>query len=325
MKKRIFSAVLAILLVLSACGQKSTGGLSGAVGQTDASTEEVASTAVTEQETEVIETEQVMEPSISTRKEQHAASIIVAMAFLPEKKPESTLKQADVDCETFQWLTSTYAVYCYHTGRDFHLIGGYSDETQEGYDSLAVGLEQSWGITDRASALDDIAWLIAGGHSQGYNEEIQTMADVGILYCDDVEFEAFFLELQELNGWTDEERTDTKYYYRKLRDIYEESGKNGIDAWDYSRAMQLCGQCYHLGYLTLEETLEIQLAIGQAIQAEYSSWDDWNRSYVNGYEYWTYGNGSAASRRWSYQKLTYEEDNPFAILDFNMPLEKFWE
>jgi len=324
LKKRFFHVALVMLLVFSACGQKNTGGLSGAIGQTENSTENVADTEIAEQETEVAESEQEEEFSISTRKDKHAAAIFVKMAFFSEEKPESTLKQCDVDCDTFQWLTSTYAVYCYHTGRDYHLIGGYSDETQEGYDSLAVGLEQSWGITDRASALDSISWLIIEGHSQEYNEEIQAMADAGLLDCDNLAFETFFVEMQELNDWTDEERTDTKYYYQKLREIYEESGKNGIDAWDYSRAMQLCGQCYHLGYITLEEALDVQLVIAQAIQEEYSSWDDYNQSYVNGYEYWTYGNSSAASRTWSYQKLTYEEDNPFAILDFNMTLEKFW-
>lgn len=325
MKKRFLHVTFAMLLFLSACGQSNTGGLSGAIGQSgteEVSTEEGTSTETTE--LVEVETETERELSVSTRKDMHAASILVTIASLPEEKPESALKQKDVDCDTFQWLTSTYAVYCYHTGRDFHLIGGYSDETEAGYDELAVGLEQSWGITDRASALDSIAWLIVGGHSEGYNEAIQTMEDVGILYCDNLEFETFFVEMQELSGWTDEERTETKYYYQKLREIYEESGKNGIDAWDYSRAMQLCGQSYHLGYITLEEALTIQLEIAQAIQEEYSSWDDWNQSYINGYEYWTYGNSSAASRAWSYQKLTYEEDNPFAILDFNMPLEKFW-
>lgn len=320
MKKRLISLSLAAMLFLSACGQSDAKFANTLV---PASPEPETETEVAI-ETETENPELLEDETIATEKDEHADELYAVLASLPAQKPESNLKQADVECDTLQWLTATYAVFCYHTGKELNLIGGYSDESTAWVEELASGLDSSWGIVDRATAIESISWLLVEGHSAGYSEVATIMHELDILEGSDTDIYYLMAEVAESEGWDSEQQSNASNYYTKMKWFYERNGKNGIDAWDYCRAMQLSAQSYLLGYFTLEESLTIQLAIAQVIQEEYASWDDWNHSYTDGYEFWTYGNSSAASRAWSYQKLGYEEFNPFAIIDFDMPLEKFW-
>ena len=196
----------------------------------------------------------------------------------PKEKPESTLKQKDVDCDTLQWFNATYSMFTYHSGADYHLIGGYSDESGVVDSYVSSGLAQSWGITDRATAIESIAWLASNGHVPQYVEEIQFMDSLGLLTCDEYELRTFFAQVADAQGWTQEESANTMNYYINLKNTYDACGENGIDAWDYCRIMQLCGSCYYAGFLTLEESLSIQLATAKAIQSQFDSWDTMNAS-----------------------------------------------
>lgn len=151
------------------------------------------------------------------------------------------------------------------------------------------------------------------------------MYDVGMFNGDEYELRRFIYAIGEEAGWTEQELRDTTDYYLEMWKLYEICGENGIDAWDYCRIMQVSGNCYYAGYLTLEECLTIQLATAKVIQDEFDSWDAMNTSYLRGYSYWNYGSTAAyAHRLWAYQDLQKETDCPFVTLDFDMKLEKFW-
>lgn len=262
---------------------------------------------------------------IFSHKQEYATDLFKLIIFLPEEKPESTLKQRDVDCDTLQWFNATYSIFTYQSEADYHLVGGYSDETDVLDSYVLDGLEQSWGITDRASAIESLAWLAYAGHVLEYTDTLQLMYDTGMLTDDENDVARVIYAIGEEEGWTKEECSELSSYYGKVRYHYENTGENGIDAWDYCRIMQISGNCYYAGYLTLEECLTIQLATAKVIQDEFDSWDAMNTSYLQGYSYWTYGSSAAyAHRLWAYQDLQKESDCPFATLDFNMKLEKFW-
>lgn len=284
-------------------------------------TTESTSEQTTEQPTETLPVDNGV---IASHKDEYASDLYNVIVSLPEDMPESTLKQKNVDCDTLQWFNATYSMFTYDSGGNYHLVGGYSDES--GYiDSYVTrGLEQSWGITDRASAIESIAWLAATGHTPDYVDTIQLMEDLGMLSYDEYGLRAYITEMSKTAEWTDEETVEIMDYYIAAKNIYDVCGENGIDAWDYCRIMQLCGSCYYAGYFTLEECLTIQLATAQVIQHEFDSWDAMNTSYLKGYAYWSYGTSAAISREWAYQQLTAEDDCPFKILDFNMILDKFW-
>lgn len=220
----------------------------------------------------------ITEGVITSHKEEYAQALYALIISFPEEKPGSTLKQKDVDCDTLQWFNATYSMFTYHSGADYHLIGGYSDESGVVDSYVSSGLAQSWGITDRATAIESIAWLASNGHVPQYVEEIQFMDSLGLLTCDEYELRTFFAQVADAQGWTQEESANTMNYYINLKNTYDACGENGIDAWDYCRIMQLCGSCYYAGFLTLEESLSIQLATAKAIQSQFDSWDTMNAS-----------------------------------------------
>lgn len=358
MKRRVVSLLLALSMFLVACGNAGSGVVDEAASEVTQSADELAETTAgktatdehareadkeeieqtVEDETDLEATqaslseeelarewEEIMNNlAMPTHKEEYVDSITEVLTSLPEDKPESSLKQKDVDCDTLQWFNATYAMFVYGQGDDYHYIGGFNDELNSRKDYLRDQLEKSWGITDRQTAIETLSWLATEGHAAGYAETIQMMDLGGILSCSEEELTEYFSMVAEEEQMSEE---DTKYmieYYLHLREIHDICQDNGIDGWDYCRMMQISGNSYFAGFITLEESLSIQLAVACAIQDQFDSWQEMNDSYYYGYSYWAYGSYMVSLRKDSYDKLAAEEDSPWKILDFNMPLEKFW-
>lgn len=242
----------------------------------------------------------------------------------PEEKPESALKQKDIDCDTLQWFNATYAMFVESQSMDYHLIGGYNDESDADKPYLLSALESSWGITDRKSALDTLYWLASSGHAEGFRVDIQAMALYGWLELSREEMHQGIMDLADGETLTEENAAMLADYFVQEREVCEICGENGIDAWDYCRFMQIAGDSYYAGFLTLEEMLALQLEMSLAIQQQFDSWEAMNQSYLQGYTYWVQDSYGATKRRWAYERLLEAEDCPWKVLDFNMTLEKFW-
>lgn len=108
-----------------------------------------------------------------------------------------------------------------------------------------------------------------------------------------------------------------------------QSAKNGdktSKAWNYSRAMLLCDSLYKAGYISMEERPERQFAIAPSIQKDFTSWDDFNEHYLNGFSEWANATGCGylgPQRRSWYTYLKKMGSNPFKR-DWNQKLEKDW-
>lgn len=167
------TVVMGSIFALTACSKQETTTVStNTVTPTPIATEQsISASTVAEQPTPEPTPEVTTTPTpteipgmIFSHKDEYAAELYNLIISLPEEKPASTLKQKDVDCDTLQWFNATYSMFTYHSGTDYHLVGGYSDETDTIDIYVLNGLEQSWGITDRASAIESIAWLAYEGH-----------------------------------------------------------------------------------------------------------------------------------------------------------------
>lgn len=355
MRKKIWKIVLpvAVVFALTACAgprQEDTSdktedaagaltakqqALRGAAGreeaeepQTDAAqpSEDVPQSAG---ESEELTEEELMEYlaqflPVASHKPEYAQPVVDALEALPEEKPESALKQKDVDCDTLQWFNATYAMFLESSGMDYHLIGGNDDRSSSNVDYIRNQLDRSWGITDRASTVDTLYWLIQSGHAEGFAEEIQMMGLYGFLELSKEELRQTVLEMADGENLTEENALSVADYFWQEIAIYETCGENGIDAWDYCRFMQIAGSCYYAGYLTLEESLDVQLEAARAIQMQFGSWEEMNQSYLQGYIFWVDNSTAAYIRERAYERLQEAKDSPFRLLDFDMPLEKFW-
>lgn len=191
-------------------------------------------------------------------------------------------------------------------------------------DYIKNQLDRSWGIIDRSSAIDTLYWLAQSGHAEGFADDIQMMGLYGFLELSEEELRRTILDMVDGESLTEEDAVSLTEYFIQEMEIYEACGENGIDAWDYCRFMQIAGSCYYAGYITLEESLIVQLEGARTIQQQFDSWDEMNQSYLQGYIFWV-GNPTAAYiRERAYERLQDVKDSPFKLLDFQMSLEKFW-
>lgn len=99
----------------------------------------------------------------------------------------------------------------------------------------------------------------------------------------------------------------------------EELGEDTA-AWDYSRAMSVSSWAYLAGYYTMQEALDMQLAIARIIQENFSSWEEYTDSYLTGWELSCEDEALRQRRFEIYERQMAETDGPYA-LEWGMVLE----
>lgn len=227
----------------------------------------------------------------------------------PEEEDSTTVEMND----TVRWFNASYAVLTELNGWDYNRFAGLAANE----DTMAMvqeSLEEWWGVTDRASADENLDWILTEGHRADFADTMSTLQETGIQSVAEADRVAFMLD----NFYVDEEEAQTLVNFYSF---YEQYGANAIDGWDYCRAMNLLSFYYLAGYYTEQEALDKSLEIAQTMQPLFSSWDDLMESYLRGYEYWA--EESSDERRAVYEDLKSREDNPYAV-DYNTALEKNW-
>jgi len=206
------------------------------------------------------------------------------------------------------WINGTYAVLTELNGGDYTLLGGM--KANEVNKRLEIeSLDEWWGVTDRASADENLNWLLDAGHRTDYASLMQSLEEDGASELEQTELTEY---LGDITGDANE-----GIYLAKAYDNYVNYGAGAIDGWDYCRAASLCGWYYIAGYYTEQEALDKSLEIAQTIQNSFSSWDEMMDSYLRGYEYWSYESGDA--RREIYEDIKTRDNSPY-LLDWNLPL-----
>lgn len=256
-----------------------------------------------------------------------------AMMFMAEDKmDDDAIASAKASCATFKetpleiednstvevtdtvkWFNASYAVLTSLNGWDCSRFGGLAvNDTNAAV--VQELLKSWWEVSDRASADENLDWILTEGHRANFISEMKTLEEAGLGSVAAEERPEFILGVYEMDGATAE-------IYSKCYSAYEAAGEKAIDGWDYCRALNLLGYYYTAGYYTDVEALDKSLEIAQIVQAEFGSWDELVESYMVGYEYWAEESGE--DRRSIYEDLKTRDDNPYAI-DFKMTLEKTW-
>ncbi len=215
--------------------------------------------------------------------------------------------------DTVQWFNASYAVLTAVNGWDPNRFAGLpaNDQSMELQKQM---LDEWWGVTDRASADDNLDWILTEGHRADFNEEMGYLAEAGLSDVAEGERLAFVKENFDL---MDEEAESYVNGYA----LYERFGENALAGWDYCRALSLMGYYYIAGYYTEVEALDKSLEIAQTLQPLFTSWDELMDSYLGGYEYWA--GESSEERRGIYEELKGQADGPYRV-DYGVTLEKTW-
>ncbi len=241
------------------------------------------------------------------------ASIHASLSSFHEEPAEVEDSFTAEITDTIRWFNASYAILTAVNGWDTSRFGGLpaNDQSMELQKQL---LEEWWGVTDRASADENLEWILAEGHRADFAENMGLLADAGLGSVPEEERVDF---IKENFGMTDEEAP----IYVDSFALYEEKGADALAGWDYCRALSLMGYYYLSGYYTEEEALDKSLEISQTLQPMFQSWDELVDSYLAGYEYWS--EESSQERRAIYEELKGQEENPYAV-DYQTALEKTW-
>ncbi len=227
----------------------------------------------------------------------------------PELQDATTVELSD----TVRWFNASYAVLTELNGWDYNRFAGLPANN----DSMTLEkqlLEQSWSVTDRATADETLDWILTEGHRVGFVDDMKYFEECGIKETAADQRAAFLLENFDMTE-------EAAQCYANSYERYEQYGENAIAGWDYCRALSLMGFYYLAGYYTEQEALDKSLEIAQTMQPLFTSWDELMDSYLCGYEYWS--EESSEDRRAIYEDIKSRDDSPYQI-DYKMTLEKTW-
>ncbi len=243
--------------------------------------------------------------------------LIKQMAVSLKEDPQAVQKAAEITIsDTLRWFNATYAIITTKNGANINLVGGL-EEGDEAKTRMQSGLEESWGVTDHASAEENLKWLLEEGHNIQLIEDYTEM-EFGDLTRDELN------EILDYGDFTAEDRA----YYLVVYDAYAQFGDKAIVGWDLSRAMQMCAWYYLAGYYTYEEAMDASMEIATRLQSTFTSWDEMIQSYLYGFQYWAEDDiedpsSDSYERKEIYETLKNMENSPFG-LDWNMTFEKNW-
>ena len=250
------------------------------------------------------------------RKDAEKASISLEGEYKP-----ASFEQRDVNSDTIRWMCSAYAIYSAYNDKSLEVVGGLAGDDREWYrEEVKEALAGGWGIYDRKDVEDTLEDLLEEGHRKQYKEAVSELKKAEILELSSGEA---MVEIAGYDSLSEEEVCK----YQTAYEAYQKYGENGIDGWDYCRALQILGDCYQAEYINLEECLDLSLPIAQELQKTYENWDGVAESYLYGYSFWEgeRTDDYDSQKRWEvYEELKNMESGPYTV-PYDTKLENTWK
>lgn len=100
------------------------------------------------------------------------------------------------------------------------------------------------------------------------------------------------------------------------------AGDKAAKAWNFSRAMMLCNTGYKVNWWDYESSLDMMLSMAPTIQQSFTSWEEFNDSYMQGFIGWNGAGGPIYDQREKAYNSTKNSD--YFKIDWNTKLEKVW-
>ena len=163
------------------------------------------------------------------------------------------------------WICAAYAVYTQYNHKTLGVIGGLSDQEKESsQDRIKLTLSEGWGINGRDDVTEVINKLLIKGHRETYLKTVKKLEKKGLL------------ELSTEEAMTNFSEDDEEFArYQDAHEMYTQYGEHGMDGWDYSRALQVLGDCYLADYINLEECLDLSLPIAKSFRVHLRAGKNW--------------------------------------------------
>ncbi|MCL2166292.1 MAG: stalk domain-containing protein [Clostridiales bacterium] len=144
--------------------------------------------------------------------------------------------------------------------------------SENGINTARRILGRSWGCNSREDLIDTIQRMTSNGHNANFLYDVEL---INSLSAQD------FDKLVDLSGDVD------KYMFPYVKALGEKWGAKGIGAWDWYRMTHIAGWGYIAGYLDLSEAFALTAPAIQKLKTTFSSWEEANENYLDGYAYWS--------------------------------------
>lgn len=234
--------------------------------------------------------------------------------IMPSLKKQMVFEELEIPekaglSDTWRWFNASYAVIITQNGGNLDIAAGF--EANGFYKELfAAVLERDWGITDRKSLEETVDGLLAGRHNPAALRELGQFGSEGMSRDD-------LIAAMNKGGVDAADRISLLAVF----DARAAYGDQAIAGWDLSRAMQLIGWGYVAGYYTYEESVDESVEAAKIIRQKFNSWEDFLKSYLYGYSYWSGGDLADTSSAAYGRKEIYENLKAAGVYDVDWNLE----
>lgn len=209
---------------------------------------------------------------------------------------------------------------------DFRYMAGIyypgNENKPEIVDSIKRYLWDYWGIQGHESAMDAMTRLVHSGMRVWYGEEMAKLEIIYHGYSKEELIEAAKLE---------NPKADEDSFLPKMMMAYRRYGENALLGWDMGRAAYIIQWCYFVGYVSMEEVLEIGVEAGKKAQQYFQNWEEMMESYLLGGQYWQREDASdpnsVTAKRWKIYEALWKGQKPYKMIPyttipFDTPLSK---
>ncbi len=227
---------------------------------------------------------------------------------------------------TLQWMNTAGAILLATNKHSFRYMGGVfypgNENKQESVDSIKRSLWDYWEIQGHESAMDTMTRLVRSGMRRWYGEEMQKLETVYHGYSEE--------ELIEV-ARQENPKADEDSFLPKMIMAYRRYGENALLGWDAGRAAYIIQWCYFVGYVSMEEVLEIGVEAGKMAQKYFQNWEEMMESYLLGGQYWQREDASdpdsMTAERWKIYEALWKGKKPYkkipyTTIAFDTPLSR---
>ena len=227
---------------------------------------------------------------------------------------------------TLQWMNTAGSILLATNKGDFHYMAGVfypgNENKQDRVGAIQKSLWEYWEIQGHESAMDTMTRLVHSGMRTWYGEEMQKLETVYHGYSEEELIEA----ARQENPKADEDS-----FLSKMIMAYRRYGENALLGWDVGRAAYIIQWCYFVGYVSMEEVLEIGVEAGKMAQKYFQNWEEMMESYLLGGQYWQREDASdpdsMTAERWKIYEALWKGKKPYkkipyTTIAFDTPLSR---
>lgn len=191
------------------------------------------------------------------------------------------------------WALGCSAIFAVRNGYDPNEFGMFVKNDYNAIIAKSI-IYESWGCSRHDSLVSAILALVDHGDNTSFVALYNIVAPMTDKELD---------RLAASSGMSD------PFTLRQTKELGGKWGDKQLKAWDWFRAIQITGWGYIAGYLNREEAYSLMKPVIEQLRSTFSSWDDANDNYMDGFA-WTSGADPSdylSSREYNKRMSIYED------------------